>query len=119
MIANAPVVTILPAGDLSRARTFYEGKLGLRPISEKETGVMYECGGGTMLYIYQRESTKAEHTVAGFSVEDIEVEVGALRAKSVEFEEYNLPGIKTVDWIATMERTKRPGSNILKEIFWQ
>ena len=37
---------------------------------------------------------------AGFQVTDVEAEVRDLRAKGVAFEEYNLPGLKTVDGIA-------------------
>jgi hypothetical protein len=33
-------------------------------------------------------------------VDDIEAEVAGLRARGVVFEEYNLPGLKTVDGIA-------------------
>jgi hypothetical protein len=36
----------------------------------------------------------------GWSVTDIEAEVAELKARGVVFEEYDLPGLKTVDSIA-------------------
>jgi hypothetical protein len=36
----------------------------------------------------------------GWEVEDIEATVRELRARGVEFEEYDLPGLKTVEGIA-------------------
>jgi hypothetical protein len=39
----------------------------------------------------------------GWEVEDIEATVRELRARGVEFETYDLPGLKTVDGIADIE----------------
>jgi predicted enzyme related to lactoylglutathione lyase len=55
-----------------------------------------------MIYIYQRAPTRADHTVAAFDVADIEAEMRQLRSKGVQFEEYDMPGIKTVNGVATM-----------------
>lgn len=105
MLANAPVHAILPAVDLDRARKFYEEKLGLKAIRvdpEPAPGVMFEAGKGTALYVYKRAATKAEHTVAAFIVDDVEATVKELKAKGVVFEEYDMPGLKTVNSIVTM-----------------
>jgi len=59
-----------------------------------------------MLYVYQRSATKADHTVASFKVNDLEAEVKELKAKGVKFEEIAIPGIKTVNGIATMGKMK-------------
>ena len=104
MLANAMVAPTLPAVDLKRARKFYEEKLGLKVVKEDPSpGLMLQCGRGTMLYIYQRGATKADHTVASFAVDDVEAEVKELKRKGVKFEEYDIPsmGIKTVNGIAT------------------
>jgi len=105
MLANAPVAAILPAVDLERAIKFYKGKLGLQPIDTPDQGgIMFESGQGTQLYLYQRDTaTKADHTVAGWKVDNIEQVVRALREKGVVFEQYDLPGLKTDEHgIATM-----------------
>jgi predicted enzyme related to lactoylglutathione lyase len=105
MLANSPVAAILPAVDLGRAKKFYQGKLGLQPIDTPDQGgIMFASGQGTQLYLYQRDTaTKANHTVAGWKVENIEEVVRALREKGVVFEQYDLPDLKTdEDGIATM-----------------
>ena len=104
MLTNSPVAAILPAVDLERAKKFYKEKLGLQPINTPGPGgAMFECGQGTQLYLYQRDTaTKADHTVAGWKVENIEEVVRALRERGVVFEQYDLPGLKTdEDGIAT------------------
>ena len=109
MLANSPVAAILPAVDLERAKKFYAEKLGLEPIDTPVPGgVVFESGDGTQLYLYERDSaTKADHTVAGWKVDNIEEVVRALRKRGVVFEQYDLPGLKTDEHgIATMGSNK-------------
>lgn len=107
MLANAPIHPTLPVVDLARARKFYEDKLGLKMVREDPSpGAILQCGKGTMIYIYQRAATKADHTVASFIVDDVEATVKELKAKGVVFEEYDMPGLKTVDSIFTMGEIK-------------
>ncbi len=109
MLANSPVAAILPAVDLERAKRFYEEKLGLQPIDTPGLGgAMFACGQGTQLYLYQRDTaTKADHTVAGWKVENIEEVVQALRERGVVFEQYDTPGLKTDErGIATIGSAK-------------
>jgi catechol 2,3-dioxygenase-like lactoylglutathione lyase family enzyme len=105
MLTNVPVHPTLPAADLDRARKFYEGTLGLKVAkTDPSPGVLYDCGEGTKLYVYQRGGTKADHTVAAFASADVEATVRELKAKGVVFDEIDAPeaGIKTVDGVATM-----------------
>ncbi len=105
MLSNSMVAPTLPAVDIKRARKFYEEKLGLKVVMEDPSpGFMLQAGGGTMIYVYQRAATKADHTVANFKVDNIEAEVKELKKKGVKFEEYDMPamGLKTVNGIATM-----------------
>jgi len=109
MLKNASVAPTLPAVDLKRARKFYEEKLGLKVVKEDPSpGITFQAGNNTMIYVYQRGATKADHTVASFSVNDVEAEVRELQAKGVKFEEYNLPGmgIKTSKGVATVDGFK-------------
>ncbi len=111
MLTNAPVHAILPAVDLSRAQKFYEEKLGLKAVRvfpDSAPGVLFQAGEDTKLTIYKRAATKAEHTVAGFIVADVEAEVKELRAKGVVFQELDIPsmGLKTVNGVATMGSIK-------------
>jgi len=95
MLTNSPIAPTLPVTDLNRARGFYEGKLGLKVTQADDHQAMYECGGGTMLYIWQREPSMTDHTEAGFQVDNIEQEVSDLKSKGVTFESYDMPDLKT------------------------
>ena len=56
MLTNAPLTTILPIVDMSRARDFYENKLGLKPDGQKPDGkFVYICAGGTNLALFPKE----------------------------------------------------------------
>ena len=105
-LQNAPVTANMPAVDLSRAKKFYGETLGLKEKSEQMPGdvALFEAGSGTTLMLYEREATKADHTVASFEVLDIEAVAKELRSKGVTFEEY--PDMGTVDGIATMGSMK-------------
>jgi predicted enzyme related to lactoylglutathione lyase len=103
MLTNAKVNPTLPAVDLERAKKFYQETLGLKVVMEDPSpGVMLQAGNGTSLYIYQRAATKADHTVAGFSVKDVEAQVKELKGKGVKFEDFDFGTFKTVEGIATM-----------------
>jgi catechol 2,3-dioxygenase-like lactoylglutathione lyase family enzyme len=104
MLTDAQVHATIPVVDMDRAKKFYTEKLGLKVMMENPGGVMFEAGAGTGLFLYQRGATKADHTVADFSVQDVRKTVEELRGKGVTFEEYDMPemGIKTENGIAVM-----------------
>lgn len=110
MLANSPIKPTIPVVDLNRAKRFYETTLGLKPVPAHNDNTsdiaIFECGNGTRMELYQRAPSKADHTVATFEVSDIEEEVNMLREKGVNFEEYNMPGIKTQNSIATQGSAK-------------
>ena len=107
MLTKAEVYPTLPAVDLQRARKFYEETLGLKVIRiDPSPGILFGAGNGTAIYLYQRGATKADHTEAAFKIDDVEAEVKELKAKGVKFEEVDIPGMKTVDGIATMDGYK-------------
>ncbi|HXH27299.1 MAG TPA: VOC family protein [Candidatus Acidoferrum sp.] len=101
MLNNAPISAVLPAMDLTRAKDFYQNKLGLKQVVMPiEDPLIFEAGKGTTLVVYHRaEGTKAEHTVAGFAVEDIAATIKMLEANGVVFEDYDMPDLKTADHI--------------------
>ena len=99
MLGNARVGAILVATDIERAKKFYVEKLGLRVVEAPSSNgdfAMFEAGHGTFLYLCLREGgSQAEHTVAGWLVDDIETAVEQLRDRGVVFEHYDVPGLKT------------------------
>jgi catechol 2,3-dioxygenase-like lactoylglutathione lyase family enzyme len=103
MLAESRVATRIPAKDLERARKFYLEKLGLAPVEERPGGLLYYCGGGSFAVFESAGASSGTHTQMAWEVADIEATVAALRARGVVFEEYDLPGLKTVNGIADIE----------------
>jgi catechol 2,3-dioxygenase-like lactoylglutathione lyase family enzyme len=102
-LERARTATRLPAQDLGRARAFYSEKLGLEPVEEREGGLLYRCGGTEFALYESAGAASGDHTQMGFEVEDIEAVVEELRGRGVVFEEYDFPGLTTVNGIAEIE----------------
>ena len=103
MLESGRVATRLPAQNLERAKAFYAEKLGLEPVEEREGGLRYVCAAGEFALFESTGTASGEHTQMGWEVEDIEATVRELRAREVVFEDYDLPGLKTVEGIADIE----------------
>jgi catechol 2,3-dioxygenase-like lactoylglutathione lyase family enzyme len=107
MLANASVTTMLPVKDLTRARAFYEGKLGLEPVGLKPDGKFtYECAGTTLALFPKEGGTKADHTAVSFRVADITASIAELERAGVKFEDYDFPGLKTVGHVCVLGAEK-------------
>jgi catechol 2,3-dioxygenase-like lactoylglutathione lyase family enzyme len=107
MLKDHPVVPYLPATDVARARRFYEQKVGLVPREQVAGDVVYECGGGSWIFLYQSAGAgSSEASQAFWQVQDVEREVRELESRGVTFIDYDMPGLKTVDGIATMDGAK-------------
>jgi catechol 2,3-dioxygenase-like lactoylglutathione lyase family enzyme len=95
MLRNSPVTATIPVVDLNRAKDFYTNKIGLEIDQESEGDVTLKAGDGTYLYLYKREPSKGDHTLAAFSVPDLEKVVNELISKGITFEQYDTEYIKT------------------------
>ena len=100
MLKPRSVATRLPAQDLNRARAFYADKLGLEPSEERPGGLLYRCAGGEFALFQSAGASPGSFTQIGWTVDDIEATVAELRRRGVIFEEYDLPGLTTVNGIA-------------------
>lgn len=101
MFADRTVTAMVPAKDFARARKWYEEKLGLKPSSEMEGGAGYEMADGSRFFLYETQfAGTAQHTVISFDTRDIANDMARLRERGVAFEDYDLPGLKTVDGLA-------------------
>jgi catechol 2,3-dioxygenase-like lactoylglutathione lyase family enzyme len=121
MLSDMTPVAALPTADLSRARDFYEGTLGLRPPREGMGGVAYTCGSG-MIFVYESEyagTNKA--TAVGFdvSLSAFDDEVGLLREKGISFLTFEAEGLEWNEGVASMGNAMKaiwftdPDGNIL------
>lgn len=107
MLTNAPVVPYIPARDIARARRFYEDKVGLVPREEAAGGVVYQCAAGSWIFLYHSMGAGTSSASQAFwQVENIETEVDELKLRGVVFENYDQPGITTVNGIADFGGTK-------------
>ena len=102
MLKKSAIIPYIPVADVARARKFYEEKIGLRPTEEYAGGVIYECGNGSWVFMYpSRGAGTSKASTAFWAVDDVVAEVNELKARGVVFEEYDMPGVKTVNSIAS------------------
>jgi len=94
------VVPTVPVTDLEQAKEFYGGTLGLELLWENPVSVRFRCGESSELSIFKRPPTVTEHTLAHFEVTDLDVVVGELEAKGVEFLDYTEGPLTTTGHIA-------------------
>jgi catechol 2,3-dioxygenase-like lactoylglutathione lyase family enzyme len=102
-LEDSHVATRLPVQDLERARLFYSEKLGFEPVEERPGGLLYCCTSGSFALFISSGASSSEYTQMAFEVADLKATVTALQARGVTFEEYDLPGLRTMDGIAEVD----------------
>lgn len=91
-LRDYPVTAMLVAGDIERAKRFYEEKLGLELVETMPGVAIFEAGRGTQVLLYEREGgSLAEHAVLGFDVDDLDQVLSDLLAKGVMQDTSGLP----------------------------
>ena len=102
-LSISSVMPTIAVDDLDRAIRFYSEKLGLRVrrLEGDMDSALVEVGDSDRLLLYKSSFKRGETTYASFLCEDVETTVRELRGKGVKFEEYDFPGLKTVNGVAT------------------
>jgi catechol 2,3-dioxygenase-like lactoylglutathione lyase family enzyme len=111
-------VAFVPSSDLARARSFYEGLLGLDVIDVTPFALVLRSGATTIRVTLAEGWTPQPFTVLGWTVGDMTSEGARLRAAGVEFLRYpgmvqdgrgvwTTPGGDQVAWFAD------PDGNVL------
>ena len=103
MLANFKIGFNIPATDMTRAKQFYAEKLGLTPIAELPTRIVYVCVGSSFALVPSESAGKAPYSLMTWYVDDLETEMAALRSLDVAFEEYNSPWLKTENGVANLD----------------
>ncbi len=104
MLSELEIYAVLPAKDLRTAREFYKEKLGLEPTDEREDGVVFQTSAGAKIFMYETDNAgTAKNTALSWSTDDLDAEMADLRSRGVVFEEYDFPGLKTENGIATYD----------------
>jgi predicted enzyme related to lactoylglutathione lyase len=102
MLQAAPLYAYIPAKDVARARRFYEGMLGFEPTQEINGGVVYKFGRGTACFLYLTPNAGTSQASQAFwSVDDVDAEMKALKARGVKFEDYDMPGERSPEGAIT------------------
>jgi catechol 2,3-dioxygenase-like lactoylglutathione lyase family enzyme len=93
MLKHKASSAIVAVSDLARARSFYEGPLGLEPGGGQMDGVVEYRTGDTSLVVYKSDGVRpgTGNAVAWSGGGDVEAIADDLRAKGVTLEEY--PGM--------------------------
>ena len=115
MFEDSKVAARISVQDLQRARSFYAEKLGLEPSVERPGDLLYRCGEREFVLFESAGAASGHHTQMGWEVEDIEATVEWLRVRRVVFEEYDFPGLRTVNGIAEVRHSE---GNLFGKAAW-
>ncbi|MFJ5926389.1 VOC family protein [Kitasatospora sp. NPDC092948] len=117
MLGDAPLCAVIPVTDLGRAKGYYGGTLGLELVAEG-VDVTFRSGGCEFSLYETPYGGRAGHTLASWKVADLDTEMIELRGRGVVFEEYDQPGLKTLNGVAEVDGMraawfKDPDGNVL------
>jgi catechol 2,3-dioxygenase-like lactoylglutathione lyase family enzyme len=88
MFAETKAFSGFAVPDLSEARAFYEGTLGLRVSQQHDLLTLHLAGGRDTLVYPKPDFVPATYTILNFPVDDVDATVDALRDQGVQFERY-------------------------------
>jgi catechol 2,3-dioxygenase-like lactoylglutathione lyase family enzyme len=89
LLGGAALIAFVGTADVARARSFYEGTLGL-PVVEEDAYALALDANGTMLRVTAVPDFRpAGYTVCGWRVDDIAAAVRELGEKGVGFARYD------------------------------
>jgi predicted enzyme related to lactoylglutathione lyase len=95
MFKHNQVISSFSVNDIAKAKTFYNGTLGI-DISENMGMITLLTEGGGKVFVYPKPNHEpATFTVLNFPVDDVEKTVDALIAIGITFEQYDFGEMKT------------------------
>jgi catechol 2,3-dioxygenase-like lactoylglutathione lyase family enzyme len=89
MLATAAPVAFVSTTDPARARTFYEGTLGLRLVADEAFALVFDLAGTPLRVTRVDRLEPQPFTVLGWRVDDVTATVRELGARGVAFERYS------------------------------
>jgi len=102
MFANRAAFGMIPAHDVDRAIAWYRDKLGLEPAEQAGEGTLYHLKGADMFLYASGCAGTNQATMLTFDSPDLAADMAALRAKGVQFIDYDFPGFRTENGVADM-----------------
>jgi catechol 2,3-dioxygenase-like lactoylglutathione lyase family enzyme len=88
MLNDYKLVGFLPTTDYARARSFYEGGLGLEFVSQDQFALVLRSGGNRIRIVRMDAVTPPKGTVLGWEVSGIQTVVTGLQKEGIVFEKY-------------------------------
>ena len=118
MLESALSVAFVPSTDLSRAREFYEGALGLPVQDVSDFACVFGVGPITLRVTKVGELTPPPFTVFGWEVAAIHETIAGLAGRGVEFVRYegmdqDPAGVWTAPGGAQVAWFRDPDGNVL------
>ena len=120
MLGEKEAVATIAVKNITVAKDFYEGKLGLSPSPSDEPSVLLYGNSHSKVLVYQSQFAGTNQATAATWVvgDGIDGVVRDLKAKGIVFEHYDLPGMTRHGDIHGEGRTrsawfKDPDGNIL------
>jgi catechol 2,3-dioxygenase-like lactoylglutathione lyase family enzyme len=92
MLGTKNIVAFVPTTDFEKARSFYEGVLGLRFVNEDGFALVLDANGITIRVSKVPDFKPLPYTILGWEVSAIESDVTALGRRGVQFQHYGFPG---------------------------
>lgn len=120
MLSGSAITTILQVRDGQAAVEFYRDRLGLQYLGTNSEGQeLFAAGNGSTLALMPSAAAQPTgSTELSFEVGDIATEIGELSRRGVQFADYDLPGLKTVEHVCVLGSQKAawfedPTGNVL------
>lgn len=88
VLAGAPFIGFIPVRDMSAARGFYEGILGLPVVEETPFALVLDAAGTMLRLTGVPELAAQPFTIAGWQVPDITATASGLVERGVHFSRY-------------------------------
>lgn len=88
MLTDNEPISFVATQDPAESRAFYEGKLGLKLVSDEHFALVFSLNGHMLRVAKVDELTPAKHTVLGWHVSDISATARSLEARGVVFERF-------------------------------
>lgn len=117
-LSNCKTIAFIPSTNLKASDAFYSGLLGLKQINNDEYAIEYELHQARLRVAQVKEAVRANYTIFGWEVIDIDSTVADLESKGVNFEFYegmqqDAHGIATFSNGGKVAWFKDPDENVL------
>jgi len=88
MLGKTDIVAMIPTTDTAKARSFFEGVLGLSFVREDGFALVFSANGIMIRVVRLEKFTPVQYTILGWQVKEIEKVVVRLQEQGVHFERF-------------------------------